>query len=267
MSTIAEPTVEPEPTEKPSDGERAHAARKHIVRIVVVPGVKATSSRESHGPDQAHGLTAEELETGENILKEMPAPTPSDPTAKKQKNMFQALKPTDIVVMGVEAASVRVVDKHDNAVPLDESGQPVPRSTSDTRNSAVPNDSPRRKLFAHNDRLKDTVLRVWTHSDTVEYQCDREFKIVKVERANWNIHGAPRNPFEAKRGRTPYKAMEEKTADASGKPKSVWKWTSGVVPVSANNQQYKMTFRIFDERGKNPVDVDPDVVCGDPPPL
>ena len=172
MSTTAETTVEHDPREKPGDGERAHTARKHIVRIVVVPGVKATSSRESHGPDQAHGLTAEELETGENILKEMPAPTPSDSTAKKQKNMFKELKPTDIVVMGVEAASVRVVDKHGKAVPLDESGQPVPPNTADTRNSAVPSDSPTRKLFAHNDRLKDTVLRVWTNSDTVEYQCE-----------------------------------------------------------------------------------------------
>ena len=53
---------------------------------------------------------------------------------------------------------------------------------------------------------------------------------------------------------------DEKTIDAFGNPKSVWKWTSGVVPASANNQQYKMTFEIGGKR------VDPDVVCGNPPP-
>jgi hypothetical protein len=60
----------------------------------------------------------------------------------------------------------------------------------------------------------------------------------------------------------PYKATKERTSttDAHGNPKFVWKWTSGVVPASANNQQYKATFKI---RGQK---IDPDVVCGDPPP-
>ena len=44
------------------------------------------------------------------------------------------------------------------------------------------------------------------------------------------------------------------------KPEYVWTWTSGVVPASANNQQYKATFKIGGEL------IDPDVVCGDPPP-
>ena len=81
-----------------------------------------------------------------------------------------------------------------------------------------------------------------------------------MEQAGWRIHGAPDNLFEAERRRTPYKATEEKTTDASGKANSVWKWTSGRVPAKANNQQYKMTFKID---GKL---IDPDVVCGDPPP-
>ena len=103
-------------------------------------------------------------------------------------------------------------------------------------------------------------LRVWTNSDTVEYQCDRKFEIVKVEQAGWRIHGAPDNLFEAERRRTPYKATEEKTTDASGKANSVWKWTSGRVPAKANNQQYKMTFKIDGKLIRSLC------LCGDPPP-
>ena len=37
-------------------------------------------------------------------------------------------------------------------------------------------------------------------------------------------------------------------------------WTSGVLPAKANNQQYKPTLKIGRE------EIDPDIVCGDPPP-
>jgi hypothetical protein len=172
------------------------------------------------------------------------------------------LKPTDIVVVGQEPASVRVLDKKGQPVPLDESGQPMARLTAEARDPALPpSDPPTRQLFAHDDRNRDTVLRLWTESDTVEYQCDEPFTIDEVMRTGWNIYGAPDNPFERERGRTPYEATEERTSTtAAGQPKSVWKWTSGVVPASANNQQYKPTFKI---RGES---IDPDVVCGDPPP-
>ena len=53
-----------------------------------------------------------------------------------------------------------------------------------------------RRLFAHDHHHRDTVLRVWTESDTIEYQCDEQFEIVQVERAGWKIYGAPENPFE-----------------------------------------------------------------------
>ena len=79
--------------------------------------------------------------------------------------MFEVLKPTDIVVIGREAASVRVVDKNGKPVPLNASGQPASRSTA-----------AQRQLFAHDDRNKDTVLRVWTESDTIEYQCDEAIR-------------------------------------------------------------------------------------------
>jgi hypothetical protein len=252
MSTIAGTPVEHDPREKPGGGKLNPVP--HVVRIVVLRSDELTAADRRRASNGGHGLTAEELETGENILKGMAAPPPSDATAKKQKNMFKELKPTDIVVMGVEAASVRVVDKDDKAVPLDESGQPVPRSTADTRNSAVPNDSPTRKLFAHDDRHRDTVLRVWTESDTIEYRCEEAFEILEVKSVGWKIYGAPDNPFANKK---PYKAQQVQGAKG-GKP--LWVWRSSRLPATANNQQYKMTFKIGDEK------IDPDVVCGDPPP-
>jgi hypothetical protein len=77
-----------------------------------------------------------------------------------------------------------------------------------------------------------------------------------VERAGWRIYGAPDDPFAAKDKRAPYKAVEMR----AGSGKTLWTWKSDVVPASANNQQYKATFRIDGE------EIDPDVVCGDPPP-
>jgi hypothetical protein len=267
MSTTAETTVEHDPREKPGDG--VLNPFPHVVRIVVVPradGSRSASQRDGH--DQSHGLPDGELTAAADKLKRMDPPPSRDGTSArlgssaaaspKPKNMFEALKPTDIVAIGQEAASVRVVDENGKAVPLDESGQPVPRSTADTRNSAVPNDSPTRRLFAHDDRNRDTVLRVWTESDTIEYQCDQEFEIVKVERAGWKIYGSPENIFEPDRpfdGSFTYKAEKRTTGG-----KLIWFWKSGVLPATANNQQYKMTFKIGKQK------IDPDVVCGDPPP-
>jgi hypothetical protein len=166
--------------------------------------------------------------------------------------MFQALKPTDIVVIGQEAASVRLLDENSESVAVDESGQPVSRPTSE----ALPSNSPTRRLTVHDGSHKDTVLRVWTNSDTIEYQCDQAFEIVNVQQAGWKVYGAPANPFARAMGAPPYQAT--RTLVAPGV--TVWKWTSSVVPTSANNQQYKATFKIGSQL------IDPDVVCGDPPP-
>jgi hypothetical protein len=138
--------------------------------------------------------------------------------------MFEVLKPTDIVVVGREPASVREVKKT-------------------------------RWLSAHDDHNRDTVLRVWTESDTIEYHCDEEFEIVQVERAGWLIYDAPENPFD--NGKLPYVAKRRERATDG---KLFWVWTSSILPAKANNQQYKMTFKIKGEL------IDPDVVCGDPPP-
>jgi hypothetical protein len=252
MSTIAEPSVEQEPREKPGSDRRKPV--HHVVRIVVARNVAVSSSRESHGPGHSHGLTDQELKMGEEVLKGMDTREPTNRTSEPSKSMLDLLKPTDIVVIGREAASVRVLDKDGKPVPLDENGQRASASTA-----AAPN-PPTRRLFGHDARHKDTVLRVWTESDTVEYQCDRPFTIEEVKRAGWHIHRSPANPFERERKGTPYTAIQERTIDASGNLKFVWKWTSGTVPASANNQQYKATFKIDGEL------IDPDVVCGDPPP-
>jgi hypothetical protein len=142
--------------------------------------------------------------------------------------MFEALTPTDIVVVGREPASVRKVDI---------AGKPTLR------------------LFGHDHHHMDTVLRVWTEADTIEYRCDEEFEIVSVERAGWKIYGAPEIPFD--NGPLPYRAAPSARV-TGGKP--VWVWTSSVVPATANNQQYKMAFKINGEL------IDPDVACGNPPP-
>ena len=99
------------------------------------------------------------------------------------------------------------------------------------------------------------MLRVWTESDTIEYQCAEPFAIVGVERAGWKIYDAPDNPFGF--GKVEYIAQERK---GKTDEKRIWVWTSGLLPATANNQQYKMTFKIGDET------IDPDVACGSPPP-
>ena len=238
---------------KPGDGK--HKPVRHPVRIVVVsPAAGSTRAVHREGPGQSHGLTEGELKKGEQALKGVdPAGVPIT-TSGKHVTMFDVLTPTDIVVVGSEPASVRVLDKN---------GKPVAPRTADAPHSAAhPGEPLTRHLCAHDDRHRDTVLRVWTESDTIEYYCDEEFEIVQIERAGWKLFGAPDNLFERERGAMPYKArkVQTSTIGADGDPTFVWKWTSGVVPASANNQQYKATFKI---RGKS---IDPDVVCGTPPP-
>ena len=223
MTATAAPTdTQSDPREVPGGG-RAHPV-KHIVRIVVVPAGRS--------PDQHEHLTREQLVAAGTALKKMPVPGSKGSPAT---TMFDALKPTDIVVVGKEVASIRLID---------DSGKPVL--------SPPPADQPQpaRQLWEHNPVNTDTVLRVWTDSDTIEYRCDRQFEIVRVERTGWKIHGAPEDPFGAGRH-----IAAPSTADAG-----LFVWTSGRLPVSANNQQYKATFKIGDQL------IDPDYVCGDPPP-
>jgi hypothetical protein len=142
---------------------------------------------------------------------------PSPSVSGQRKTLFNELKPTDIVVMRGEPASLR-------------------------------GKGPARRLFTHDGGHRDTVLRVWTGSDTIEYHCDQPFTIVKVEKAGWKLHGTPAHPFDRE---PPYEAVK---GDAH------FTWTSSVLTRAANNQQYKMSFKIGDQL------VDPDLVCGNPPP-
>ena len=234
---------------KPGDGKLNPVT--HFVRIEVVPhDSDANDAHESHGSGQSHGeshgLTENQLRAAEAKLKKKDAPPSSGGTSMGQasslpQKMFDVLEPWDIVAVGQEAASVRTVDSKGNPVlgnPTNEGGD----TTSAPKGT--------RRLFAHDHHHTDTVLRVWTESDTIEYQCDEEFEIVRVERAGWKIYGAPDNPFA---GRPPYKATPRATD-------GLWIWRSSVLPATADNQQYKMTFKV---NGKL---VDPDVLCGNPPP-
>jgi hypothetical protein len=224
MTATAAPTdTQSDPREVPGGGKLSPV--NHIVRIVFLPASR------SHG--QPHDLTPEQLEAAETALKSMAPPSNVQSPAT---TMFDALKPTDIVAVGHEAASVRVIQDP---------------GTPGTSPRAANQPPPTRGLYAHNAANHDTVLRVWTESDTIEYHCDQAFEIVRVERTGWKIYGAPENPFG---GTLPYRARQSDTAAA------LWIWTSGKLPATANNQQYKATFKIADEL------IDPDVVCGDPPP-
>ena len=218
----------------------------HIVRIVVVPPRRGSRSV-SQG--SGHGLSKGQLKAAENALTKMSAPSspggksaPGSSAAKspKPKSMFEALESTDIVVVGTEPASVCLVD---------DSGKPVsPESPKVKAKTLI------RKLLNHDEANRYAVLRVWTDSDTIEYQCDEPFEIVRVEKAGWKIDGTLDDPFgNSENG---YRAHKE---NAEGE-EEVWVWRSGLLPAAANNQQYKATFKIG---GKL---IDPDVVCGSPPP-
>jgi hypothetical protein len=245
----------------PGDGKRKPV--QHIVRIVVVhlpAGVRAAI--QGDGPVQSEGLTNDVLKAGEDVLKGMDAPassnvlsgsSQSNVTSTKPKKEFDVLKPTDIVVIGREPASLRTIDSSGKPVPND------PVSGSGGAPSSRPADQPSeaeptRRLENHDDRNRDTVLRVWTESDTIEYQCEEPFAITKVEKAGWRIFGTPDNPFQDS---PPYEAEEMPRANGE---KPLWVWRSGELTAKANNQQYKATFKIGGEL------IDPDVVCGDPPP-
>ena len=76
-----------------------------------------------------------------------------------------------------------------------------------------------------------------------------------MKRAGWKMYDAPDNPFGNERCDLQGPAKESRNGR-----KHYLSGTSGLLPATANNQQYKMTFLIDGKK------VDPDVVCGDPPP-
>lgn len=115
--------------------------------------------------------------------------------------------------------------------------------------SFLPNDT----LIAHDPRgHRETILRVWTESDRIEWQSDRLFKIVKIDKAGppaVTISDAPKDPF--------YSGMPYVGALVGEKD---YKIQSSKLMASANNQQYKISLQVDDRV------VDPDIICGSPPP-
>ena len=254
-ATATQMDKQPDLRKVPGDNLKFPAVH-HVVRIVVVPsgGVHAPAS---DVPSDSHDdLTPGELSDAEAKLKAMNASS-SFGTSSTATNMLAALDPTDIVVLGRKVASVRNVDSH---------GNPVPANPTTEAGQNAPQPKGTHRLFAHNHEHRDTVLRVWTESDTIEYQCDRPFEVAQPEVAGWRIYDSPENLFE-RSGDAPYVAKEIAGVTPGT---SLWSWTSSVIPAKADNQQYKMTFKIFEKDDRNREgrfeEIDPDVVCGNPPP-
>ena len=109
----------------------------------------------------------------------------------------------------------------------------------------------RDKLIRHNPAgARETVLKVWTESDVIEWQSDRPFAIVTIEKAEPpapSVASAPKNPFY---GDIPFNAASSD---------STYKYQTPKLRASANGQQYKISLRIDGRL------VDPDIICGSPP--
>jgi hypothetical protein len=120
----------------------------HSVRIVVVPKAGDVSEARDH----QHGLSDQDLAIAEKFLTETPAASSSEASASSARPMlFDVLRPTDIVVMKGEPGSLRAA-------------------------------GPTRRMFSHDDRHRDTVLRHGPKRyDRIPR--DQPFEIVTVEKA------------------------------------------------------------------------------------
>src|SRR5688572_8518944 len=109
MNATAVPTdSQTDPREAPGDGGKNPF--HHTVRIVLVgPGAVSTAAVDSDGPGHSHGVTEDELKKGEQALQAVDAAGLPITTSGKHVTMFDVLKPTDIVVMRFEPASLRVL--------------------------------------------------------------------------------------------------------------------------------------------------------------
>jgi len=168
------------------------------------------------GPWQPHHrLTNKELKKAEAHVK--------------QVAVAQRLEPTSIIVVRDQATSYT--------------------------NVAPRNKPPDMKLLRHDPNgHKETVLRVWTESDRVEWQAAQAFEITNIQKApapGFQAAGAgvPANPF--------YDAVTPYAAKESG---GFYTIQTSTARKEANGQQYKITFRIAGRL------VDPDIACGFPPP-
>jgi hypothetical protein len=110
-----------------------------------------------------------------------------------------------------------------------------------------------RELVPHDRAIRHAAIRVFTESDIIEWRSDQPFTIVSTEKAEepiWSVAGTPENPFYSG---PPF----ESTVDPGNRHQA----RSSKTKQAANGQQYKVSIRLEDGRL-----VDPDYVCGDPPP-
>jgi hypothetical protein len=107
-------------------------------------------------------------------------------------------------------------------------------------------------LVPHDYAIRHAAIRLYTESDVITWECDRPFRIVSTEKVSdplWQAQGSPDNPFYVG---PPF----------DGNPVSDvrYKAESSTTKAAANGQQYKVTIMIGDRL------IDPDYVCGSPPP-
>jgi hypothetical protein len=98
---------------------------------------------------------------------------------------------------------------------------------------------------------------VWTESDRVQWQCSQPFEVIRIEKAPSPGFqalgpGVPTNPFHV--ALTPYASHQEGGRHVI---------QTSTARREANGQQYKITFSLSLTKRV----VDPDMVCGEPPPI
>jgi hypothetical protein len=107
-------------------------------------------------------------------------------------------------------------------------------------------------LVQHDDAIRHAAIRVFTESDVIEWECNEAFTIESTEKADhpiWQKNGTPDNPFYTG---PPF--------DGERLSNGRFRARSSKTRAEANDQQYKAFIKIGDRL------IDPDYVCGDPPP-
>jgi hypothetical protein len=111
-----------------------------------------------------------------------------------------------------------------------------------------------RTLVPHDEAIRHAAIRVFTESDVIEWECDQAFEIASTKKAEhpiWQKDGTPDNPFFTG---PPFEG--ERLSD------NRFRARSSKTRAEANDQQYKVFIRITSDDRL----IDPDYVCGNPPP-
>ena len=109
-------------------------------------------------------------------------------------------------------------------------------------------------LVPHDNAIRHAAIRVFTESDVIEWECDEAFAIASTTKAEdpiWQKDGTPENPFYTG---PPF--------DGEPLSNNRFRARSSKTRAEANGQQYKVFIKIT--TGDRLID--PDYVCGDPPP-